>query len=70
MHAMKCDRCGKFYDFYQGSDRSTGIKANYVRLYDSEFDSARGRAVRGVLDLCEDCMTELETFLYGGAENV
>lgn len=68
MDAKKCGRCGKFYDFYAGTERAPKIKANAVRLI--EYDLfGNSCCTKGSLDLCLDCMAKLETFLYGGAEN-
>ena len=62
--ALKCDRCGKFFEpymFKQGYEKST----NYIRL---ETKNANiyvndDRIVDAVYDLCEDCNSELEQFL-------
>lgn len=67
MDAKKCDRCEKFYDFYEGTERAPKIKANAVQLIDC--DLCGRTSTRGFLDLCLDCMAKLETFLYGGDEN-
>ena len=60
MKAMKCDRCGKFYDAYNyklnkhehGNTLSIwNITTNAYEEFIKKFD------------LCKDCMDELEEFL-------
>ena len=67
MRAMKCDRCGKFYNYYEGGKTFKDTeKANAVVLIDR--DSERDYSSRKIYDLCPDCMKELEDFLKGGTK--
>ncbi len=50
--AAKCDRCGKYYDYYKGKNRF-GFMA-----YDREADYQE--VINGGYDLCPDCMKSLE----------
>ena len=62
MRAMKCDRCGKFYNYYTGSKTFyETTKANGIILAD--IDMERKHYSRKSYDLCPDCMKELEKFL-------
>ena len=69
MRARKCDRCGRFYDHYQGEGKfiKTG-QANAVQLIDKYMDNTG--SPKCLYDLCPDCMKKLEKFLKidGGAE--
>lgn len=69
MRARKCDRCGCYYDTYQGSMKfeKTG-RANALCLIDRFEDN--NNMSRKSYDLCPRCMQELEEFLKidGGAE--
>ena len=62
MRAMKCDRCGKFYEFYEGEKifKETE-KANGLMLIDMDLE--RKHWNRKIYDLCPDCMKKLEDFL-------
>ena len=62
MRAMKCDRCGKFYEFYEGEKifKETE-KANGLMLIDMDLE--RKHWNRKIYDLCPECMKELEDFL-------
>lgn len=66
MRAKKCDRCGKFYDHYDGQSRFRGgCKANAFVLIDRDLDEKYWS--RKTCDLCPACMEEFETFIRGGA---
>lgn len=69
MRARKCDRCGCYYDTYQGNMKfeKTG-RANALWLID-RFEDNKAMS-RESYDLCPRCMQELEEFLKidGGAE--
>lgn len=54
MEAMKCDRCGEYYDKTDCDQ--------HVNVYNSEF--VRGR----LFDLCPDCMGKLARWLRDGLE--
>ena len=62
MQAMKCDRCGKFYDYYAGSKTFKDTeKANGIMLIDRNL--ARDCYNRRIYDLCPECMREFKKFL-------
>lgn len=62
MIAMKCDRCGKLYEHYDGSKQFKNTKkANGLQLIDKDID--RKYWSRESYDLCPDCMKGLEKFL-------
>ena len=66
MRAKKCDRCGKFYDHYDGHSRfNGGCKANALPLIDRDLDEKYWS--RKTYDLCPACMGKFETFIRGGA---
>ena len=54
MRAMKCDRCGKFCEYYTG--RKTSKETNEFTLIDIYSD-------RKTYDLCPDCMRKFKEFL-------
>lgn len=59
---MKCDRCGKLYEHYDGSKQFKNTKkANGLQLIDKDID--RKYWSRESYDLCPDCMKGLEKFL-------
>lgn len=63
MKAMKCDRCGKFYEYYGGRAIFTDTeKANAIILVDESQDVELW--YRKSYDLCPDCMREFEDFLH------
>ena len=51
--AMKCDVCGKFYDFYNANRNSKN--PNSVRFTIKEPDGSVW-CCDGVIDLCPECM--------------
>lgn len=60
--AMKCDRCGKLHEHYDGSRQFKDTeKANGLQLIDKDLDKKYWS--RKSYDLCPDCMEELEKFL-------
>lgn len=62
MRAMKCDRCGQLYEYYDGGKTFKDTeKANAIQLVDDDLD--KGRWFRKAYDLCPDCMREFEDFL-------
>lgn len=66
MRAKKCDRCGKFYDHYDGNRQfKDGERANALVLIDRDLDEKYWS--RKTYDLCPACMEEFETFIRGGA---
>ena len=57
MQAMKCDRCGKFCEYYTGHRTSKETnEANEFTLIDIYSD-------RRTYDLCPECMREFKKFL-------
>lgn len=66
MLAKKCDRCGRLYEHYDGQKVFPKSRSNSLSLRD--IDCERKFWTRDRFDLCEDCMTKLESFLYGGAD--
>jgi hypothetical protein len=66
MRAKKCDRCGKFYDHYDGSQQfKNGERANALILIDRDLDKKYWS--RKSYDFCPACMEEFEKFVRGGA---
>jgi len=66
MRAKKCDRCGKFYEHYEGHRKfRAGERANALRLIDLDLDDKYWP--RKTYDLCPACMGEFEAFIRGGA---
>lgn len=60
--AMKCDRCRKLHEHYDGSKEFKNTeKANGLILVDKDLDKKYWS--RKSYDLCPDCMRELEIFL-------
>lgn len=60
--AMKCDRCGKLHEHYDGAKQFQKTeRANGVMLLDKDLDKKYWS--RKSYDLCPDCMGELEIFL-------
>ena len=52
MLAKKCDRCGKFYDHYDGFDKR---KINGISMVSkNKFGSREG--ISQEMDLCKECM--------------
>lgn len=55
MRAKKCDRCGKFYDHYDGIQQfKNGERANALVLIDRDLDEKYW--TRKTYDLCPACM--------------
>lgn len=67
MLAKKCDRCGHLYEHYDGEKVFPKSRSNSIGLRDTDID--RKYWNRDHFDLCKDCMTKLESFLYRGADN-
>ena len=66
MKAKKCDRCGRLYEHYDGREAFPKAQSNSLELRDTDLKEEFWQRDR--FDLCEDCMTKLESFLYGGAD--
>jgi len=66
MRAKKCDRCGKYYEHYEGQAQfRASEKANALLLIDRDLDEKYWS--RKTYDLCSECMKMLERFVRGGA---
>ncbi|MDY2957069.1 MAG: hypothetical protein SOR59_05635 [Lachnospiraceae bacterium] len=64
MIAIKCDRCGQLYEYYDGGKTFKDTeKANAIKLIDKDWDNDCW--YRKTYDLCPDCMREFEDFLKG-----
>lgn len=64
-NALKCDRCGKYYDYYfkrevNGVDVRT---PNIICLYVADTHGNLGE--KEYYDLCPECMAKLKEFLEG-----
>lgn len=60
--AMKCDRCGKLYEYYAGyKEFKNSEKANGFLLIDRDADFSYWS--RRSYDLCQDCMRKLIKFI-------
>lgn len=68
MQAKKCDRCGKLYEQYEGSEvfEKHG-RANAIILIDSDLDNRYWH--RKTYDLCPECMAQLVSFISEGKGN-
>ena len=67
MRAEKCDRCGKFYEYYARKSRfGGGCKVSGVLLL---IDRNQNETYfpRESYDLCPACTREFDTFIHGGA---
>lgn len=61
MKALKCDRCGGFYDLY--GMKNDAKNANGLRLLN--VDANRVAYVHDFIDMCPECMKKLYEFLKG-----
>lgn len=62
MRAKKCDRCGKFYESYEGSREFKNTKrSNAVILIDRDLNNKYWS--RESFYLCQNCMRKLEKFI-------
>lgn len=62
MRAMKCDRCCKLYEHYDGGKEfKDGENANGLILFDRDLDG--NHRYRMTYDLCPECMKGLEDFI-------
>lgn len=69
MRAKKCDRCGKYYEHYEGQTRfRASERANALLLIDRDLEEKYWS--RKTYDLCPECMKMLERFVRGGAVSV
>ena len=66
MRAKKCDRCGKYYEHYEGQTQfRASERANALLLIDRDLDEKY--LSRKTYDLCPECMKMLERFVRCGA---
>ena len=65
MTAMKCDRCGKYYDYYFKREvNGENVRTqNCIYLYLLDTYGNLGEKER--YDLCPECMAKLKEFLVG-----
>lgn len=67
MRSKKCDRCGKFYDHYDGMSRFRGgCKVSDLLLL-IDHNQNETYLPREIYDLCPACTREFDTFIHGGA---
>ena len=59
--ARKCDRCGKFYEFYPLGHKSqcNGVQRIYITITGG-YDSGKP------CDLCPECMKAFDEFMVNG----
>ena len=64
-YAMKCDRCGKYYDYYFKREvNGENVRTqNCIFLYLVDTHGNLGEKER--YDLCPECMAKLKEFLDG-----
>ena len=65
MTAMKCDRCGKYYDYYFKREvNGENVRTqNCIYLY---LEDTHGNLCdKECYDLCPECMAKLKEFLEG-----
>lgn len=64
-YAMKCDRCGKYYDYYFERE----VNGENVRSQNGIFlylkDKYGNWGEKEHYDLCPECMAKLKEFLKG-----
>lgn len=72
MIAKKCDRCGKYYDYYSGIPLNKDMKqrfklgsTNSIRFNSLSDDGGRYIDYGLSTDLCPECMTELLEWMRG-----
>lgn len=64
MRAMKCDRCGKFYEYCERDKiifNDAGGRVNGIMLIDMDLE--RKHQNRKIYDLCPECMIDFKKFL-------
>ena len=66
MRALKCDRCGKLYEFYNVERKDAPIEFNTLTLKSSDIYRNRSGVV--TLDLCIDCAKSLKAWVACGDE--
>ena len=66
MIAKKCDRCGKLYEQYNVKNNSKNING----LYTVNIDSMQKCCLHELIDLCQDCSTELINWLKNDVTDI
>ena len=61
MNAKKCDRCGKYYDYYNFPIHAKEVHGNCITIWNIMENGYESIAKK--LDLCKSCMLKLEKFL-------
>lgn len=61
MNAKKCDRCNKFYEYYNGNKNAEN--ANAIRFVEN---SHHGVYSCSLYDFCPECMAKLQEWLKEG----
>ena len=59
--ARKCDRCGKFYEYYPKGNKvqHNGVQRIYITIT-GDYDSGKQ------CDLCPECMKAFDEFMIDG----
>lgn len=57
MIAVKCDRCGGYYDYDRSNLEDNSIIVSYHDVIDNSWDKSRW------VDLCPECMKKLQDWL-------
>lgn len=68
MNAKKCDRCGKFYEFYKIESQGEYIKgtAGIIKISRTQFGCKNEVAD---YDLCRDCAESFQSWFEEGRQN-
>lgn len=62
MLAKKCDKCGSFYEHYDGSRVfKEGEKSNAIMLIDRDLEHKYWG--RETYDFCPECMAKIQEFI-------
>lgn len=57
-NAKKCDKCGKYYDWYQNKNEINSVVM-------ANTDSKRHYVLVKLIEFCPECMEEFELFVKG-----
>lgn len=69
MQAMKCDRCGKYYEAYGLSDLIDKKEANRITLVSYDYETKYKNVAKERYDLCPECMNTIKQFLKNESLN-
>lgn len=61
MISLKCDRCGKHYDYTSKDNDANGVIT--IKTYKPVEDLREDCGIIDVMDLCPDCVKDLYSFL-------